>query len=267
VIVWLNGALIDADAARLDPTDRGFTLGDGLFETIRIATGRPAHLDRHLARLRGGAEFLGIPVPSADDDIAAAISSLLAAEGLSEAAVRITLSRGPAARGVLPPARPVPTLLITVGPLPPAAAPAHVIIATVTRRNEASPLSRFKSLNYLDNILARQEAVRHGADDAVLLNVAGRIAEATAANLFVLAKDVLRTPPIADGALPGIMRSLLIERRGAVEASLTPADLMAAETAFLSNSLGLRRIAAVDGQRLRHDIDEHVIEELARCLD
>jgi branched-chain amino acid aminotransferase len=238
--LWLNGRLLDPEAARIDPADRGFTLGDGLFETIRVEAGLPAHLGRHLARLRGSAAYLEIPLPWSDPVIGEAIAQLLAAEGLREAALRLTLSRGPGPRGIIPPAAPAPTLLITAGPRP---APA------VTRRNEASPLSHLKTLNYLDNILARREATRLGADDAILLNSAGRLAEATIANLFVLKGGIWRTPPVADGALPGIARGLLLAG-GAVEASLDPSDLAQAEAAFLSNSLGLRPIASIEGRAI-----------------
>ena len=243
--VWLNGRLVDAGV--IDATDRGFTLGDGLFETVRVRAGAPVFFDRHLARLRDGARVLDIPVPAADAALAEAVAALLAAEGLADGHVRVTLTRGPAPRGVLPPASPNPTLLVTAGPVP-AAAPARLVVAEVTRRNEMSPLSRIKSLNYLDNILARQEAARRAAEDAVLLNTAGRVAETTIANLFAVIDGVLVTPPVAEGALPGIMRGLIVERIGAVERPIAPSELHHADALFLSNSLGLRPVAALDGR-------------------
>ena len=247
MIVWLNGALMAAEAARIDPADRGFTLGDGLFETIRGRAGRAALLDRHLGRLRHGAELLGIPVGWSDAEIAAAIERLLAALGLADAAIRLTLTRGPAPRGVLPPAEPHPTLLLTAGPLPPPAGAARAIIAASTRRNELSPLARVKSLNFLDNVLARREAAGRGADEALLLNTRGRLVEATIGNLFLEIGGALVTPPVAEGALPGVMRGRLIECCGAVERVLDPVDLDRADAAFLSNALGLRPIDTVDG--------------------
>ena len=246
---WLNGRLLEDGTAAIDPGDRGFTLGDGLFETIRASGGSACHLDRHFARLRRGAAVLDLPVPWADEAIAEAIAEVLAANRLTDAAIRVTLSRGPGARGVPPPAQPTPTLLITAAAAAPAG-PAVAIIATVTRRNQASPLSQIKSLNYLDNILARLEAARLGANEALLLNTVGRVVESSAANLFVVLDGVLTTPPIEDGPLPGIMRGLLIERCGAVERSLTPDLLFAAESAFLSSSLGLRPLVMVNGRRI-----------------
>ncbi len=250
MMLWLDGRLVEREDARIDPADRGFTLGDGLFETIRAEAGCAAYLDRHLKRLKEGAQVLGIPLSWPDAAIEAALTALLAAEGLREAALRLTLTRGPGPRGIVPPAEPHPTLMITAGPLPPPAGPARLVIATVTRRNEMSPLARLKTLNFLDNILARREAAERGADDAILLNTAGRVAEATAANLFVLKDGVWVTPPVEDGALPGIARGRLLEQ-GAVEASLEPADLARAAAAFLSNSLGLRPVAAIDGTPLK----------------
>jgi branched-chain amino acid aminotransferase len=249
-MMWLNGQLLPSAAIRIDPADRGFTLGDGVFETIRVDQGRAAYLARHLRRLRDGALVLDLPVPWSDRDLETAITAVTSAGNLEDAAVRITLSRGPAARGVLPAAVSTPTMLITAGPRPPAASAAHVIISTVTRRNEASPLSRIKTLNYLDSILARQDAARRGVDDAILLNSRGQVAEATAANLFVIRGKNVLTPLVADGALPGVMRSVLLERCGAVECSMHPDALITADAAFLSNSLGLREVGSIDGRPL-----------------
>ncbi len=264
--LWLNGALVPDDLARLDPRDRGFTLGDGLFETIRLEDGWIAYLGRHLGRLRHGADFLKIPLHWTDAAIGAGLNALIAAERLTDASFRITLSRGPGARGIAPPAVPTPTLMITTGALPPPGPPVRAVIATVTRRNEASPLSRLKTLNYLDNILARQEALASGADEAILLNTRGQVAEASIANLFVLQDGVLKTPPVADGALPGIMRRALIERCGAVEARLMPEDLMTATAVFLSNSLGLKPVATIDDVKVGDDRSEAAVAQLARIV-
>jgi len=264
--LWLNGRLVPGELARLDPRDRGFTLGDGLFETIRLEDGWIGYLERHLERLRQGAEFLGIPLHWTDAEIETGLNALVAAEHLSDASFRITLSRGPGERGITPPAVPTPTLLIASGKLPPPGPPLRMVIATVTRRNEASPLSRLKTLNYLDNILARREALARDADDAILLNTRGLVAEASIANLFVLSSGVLKTPPIADGALPGIMRRALIERCGAVEASLTPEDLTTATAVFLSNSLGLKPVAAIDGVKIGDDRSIAAVAKLARIV-
>jgi branched-chain amino acid aminotransferase len=248
--VWLNGALLPACVARIDPTDRGFMLGDGVFETLRVAEGRLMHASRHLARMRDGAALLGIDIPYTDQILRDGLHAVARACGLEDAALRMTLSRGPAARGVWPVSAANPTLLITGGPLPPPAPPAHVIISQQIRRNELSPLSRIKSLNYLDSILARREAADAGADDALMLNTHGDLAEATAANICVVIAGRLLTPRVEDGALPGIHRTLLLEQGAVAEARITPKELAGAGSGFLCNSLGLRQIASIDGRPL-----------------
>ena len=193
--MWLNGRVIESNAAAIAPGDRGFTLGDGLFETIRVANGCARHLARHLARLRQGADLLAIPL--ADGAAERAVSELLAAVAASDAILRLTLSRGEGARGLLPQSHPSPTLLATLSPWSPM--PAHISLrtATVTRRNEHSPLSGIKSLNMLDNVLAKAEAAAAGADEALLLNTAGRVAEAATANVFAVIDGAIVTPPTA----------------------------------------------------------------------
>jgi len=241
----MNGVLADSVATRIDPADRGFTLGDGVFETIRVSDGTPLHAARHFARLRHGADVLGIPLAFGSAAMLRAIDDVLNANRLVDAAVRITLSRGPAARGLVPAATPKSTLLIGAGPLQQALPPARLIIATTTRRNELSPLSRIKSLNYLDSILARREAEEAGADDALLLNTAGYVAEATAANVFLLLDGTWITPPEADGALPGIARALLLERGVAEERRVFASDVAEARAVFITNSLGRRAVRAI----------------------
>ncbi len=262
MVAWLNGTL--TEAPRLDAADRGFTLGDGVFETIRAADGRPCRLAAHLARLRTGAGLLGLELAVDDDALAAAMAALLVASGLADAALRLTVSRGPAPRGLLPPAETHPTMLITAGPLPPPAPPARLVVATVTRRNEHSPLARIKSLNALDNILARREAAARGADEAVLLNTAGRVAETTIATLFALVDGTVVTPPVAEGALPGIARGAILAAMPVTERRLTLAELGGAEATVLSNSLGLRRVASLDGAALADG--DGLYEALSRAL-
>jgi branched-chain amino acid aminotransferase len=240
--VWLNGALLPAEQARIDPADRGFTLGDGMFETIRAVSGKPAYLDRHLARLRHGAGVLGIEIGATDDTLETALHDVA---GGRDCALRLTLTRGPMPRGVLPSGAAQPTILITGGPLPAPQAPARVMIAHTTRRNEHSPLARIKSLNYGDSILARQEAERQGFDDSLLLNTAGNLAEASAANVFLLIDDEWVTPRVADGALPGIRRAFMLEAGQAREESIAADDIRLAKAGFIANAIGVRRLVAI----------------------
>lgn len=247
--VFLNGGLIDADSMAIHVGDRGLTLGDGLFETMRAERGQVLRLNSHLARLRAGAAFLAIPLPLNDGELGQALGKVLDVNDLDAGVLRLTLTRGPAPRGLLPPADPRPTLLIGAGPLPPPAPPARALIAT-TRRNDLSPLSRFKTLGYLDNIIARQEAEAAGANEALLLNSRGSLAEATIANLFAVIDGRLVTPPVADGALPGVMRAEVMAKAQAQEATIWPADLLRASEAFLTSSMGIRPLLAVNGRKL-----------------
>ncbi|MGQ3672798.1 aminotransferase class IV [Xanthobacter sp. TB0136] len=238
----LNGHLLDMQDAHIAPADRGFLLGDGLFETLRVRNGRIQRFPAHHARLMRGAQILGIPIPAGD--VLADLERVRAANTLEDGSLRLTLTRGPGPRGVLPPAEPQPTVMITAASGAAAPPPARLIIATVTRRNEFSPLSQVKSLNYLDNILARQEATQKGADDALLLNTQGRIAETTIANIFAVIEGRLLTPPLNDGALPGVMRAAMMGQ-GAQEASLHLSDLEQADELFLTSSLSIRPVQAL----------------------
>ena len=174
-LLWVNGKLLPADRAVLDARDRGFTLGDGLFETMRAREGVTLWIERHLSRLRAGAAVIGLSPLPGDEDLADAVARTLAANELAEAAVRLTVSRGvPARRGLLPEPEPKPSLVIHAEPFAgyPAELYARGARAITSRipRNERSPLARVKALSYLDNVLARREADAHGADDALLLN-------------------------------------------------------------------------------------------------
>lgn len=245
--VWLNGALTAEFPP--DADDLGFTFHEGLYEVIRAVGGRPLHLRRHWRRLRAGAAVLEMAMPYGDAALSMAVRSLLA-EGEGSMAVRVTLTRGPTPKGFLPPRDGVPSVLITASPLPAPQPPADLVISMVTRRNEYSPLTRIKTLSTLDSLLARQEAIRRGADDAVLLNSLGRVAQASAANLFFLFGEEIVTPPVDEGALPGIRRELALERFPVTQRPLMVEEAMAADDILLTTSLSLRAAASLDGRPL-----------------
>jgi branched-chain amino acid aminotransferase len=239
--IHLNGRLIDAGEARIDPADRGLLLADGLFETLRAYGGRPFCLDAHLARLAAGAALLGLPAPPASA-IAAAVHETLAANGLGDASIRITLTRGTGPRGLLPSAEVRPTLMVAAHPLPSSLPTAMSACLASIRRNEHSPLSQLKSLSYLENILALSEATAAGYDEAILLNTAGGITAGSRSNLFLVLDGVITTPPPSEGLLPGIARHTVLaladkHRIPAREMPLAPAEMARASEAFLTNSL------------------------------
>lgn len=253
MICWLNGALIPIEQARIDPRDRGFLLGDGIFETLLAVDGAVRRLPRHLLRFRQAAALLDIPIPFAGAGILAAMHSLLRENDClrGRAALRLTLTRGAGARGLAPPPQTAPTLLLTAAPAN--AAPQQMKAAVSAYvRNEKSVSSRIKSLNYLDNILARREAAARGADEALMCNTTGSLAGASAANLFVVESGTLRTPSLSEGALPGITRSIVLEVAAELDIALcegpvSRAALAAANEAFLSNALiGICPLISVD---------------------
>lgn len=253
-MIFLNGQLVPRAGPSIDAADRGLLLGDGLFETLPSHDGHPNRLEAHLARLEAGAAVLSIPTPLSLGALEQGVTDTLAANGLAEgdAVLRITLTRGPGQRGLLPPADPEPTLLITAARPAHAAPEALTAIIASTRRNELSPLAQLKSLNYLDNVLARMEAAKRGADEALLMNTAGRLASASSANLFLLRNRTLLTPPPSEGVLPGVTRAAVLALAealdlSAVETPLQRDDLARADEAFLTNSLmGVRPLIKVD---------------------
>lgn len=275
MIVWHQGALRPSEAVRIDPSDRGFLLADGLFETMRARDGRILRLERHWRRLTDGARLLGIPVPLDEPGLAAAARELLLANGFArgDAVVRLTLSRGPGPRGLVPPEPPTPTLLLAAFPLPEDGPPARAVLITSVRRNEFSPASRIKSSAYLDQILAMREASAAGGDEALLCNTAGRLVCASAANLFLVVQGRIWTPSVREGALPGVTRAVLLERARAagllvVEAEVPRHLLARAEEIFTTNAIrGIRPIASVDGRELPKPPPGPVTRRLQELLE
>jgi branched-chain amino acid aminotransferase len=259
-MIWLNGRLVPREQAHIDIADRGLLLGDGLFETLRVYAGQAFKLEDHLDRLARGAAELGIPLPFDVPDIASAVHETLEAHHLdaASAALRITLTRGPGQRGLLPPEDPSPNLIISVSPYHPAVSGDGFTVVTSkrARRNEGSLTARLKTLQYLDNIVAQTEAAAEGAGEALMLNNRNAIACGARSNVFAVIKGTLLTPPIEEGALPGITRAAVLHlaRELSVatsQARVTLGDLAKAEGAFLTNSLlEIVPICRVDGWQI-----------------
>jgi branched-chain amino acid aminotransferase len=262
--VWVDGRILPADGTHLSVFDRGFQLGDGVFETLRVRGAHPTELAEHVARLHRSAAGLDIALP-ADIDIALAdgIAALLAADGLDgptgDASVRITVSRGSfRGRGLLPPAEVVaPTIAIQAWPVVPPPAD-HLdrglhLVASAVRRDPGNPLVALKTTSRADYVYARLEARRAGADDALFLTIDGHLSEGTTANIFLVRRGGLATPSLDCAILPGTTRSWLLAwgaRNGLrpAEGRLTPADLAAADEAFLSSSVaGILPVTRFEG--------------------
>ncbi|MDQ0509475.1 aminotransferase class IV [Ancylobacter amanitiformis] len=235
--------------------DRGFTLGDGVFDTALALGGVVFARDRHVERLLAAARQLGIAVERTAID--AAIDAGLAS---APAILRTTLTRGAAARGLWPANAGEPTLIVTTAPWSPTLVgqPARLVTAT-GRRNEYSATANLKTLGYLDHILAAREAAVAGVDDALILNTRGRVCCSTIANIFVRIGRRLVTPSLAEGCLPGILRARVIEAAPALglsveERPLAPEVLFGADAVFLTNSVRfIRPVLVLDGRPLAGD--------------
>jgi len=238
------------DAVPLD--DRGLLLGDGVFETLLWARGALVLAPAHAERMAQGAAALGLPAPGLDAFVGAAIEAVRTA-GLADAraAVRVTLTAGSGGRGLDRPERPRPRLFATAAAAAAPIGPATLHVAAV-RRNDASPASRLKTLAYLDNVLARREALAAGADEALMLNTRGEVACAAAANLFWIKDGALITPAAETGRLDGIMARQVIGAAGALGLEVTQGAfgfeaVATADGLFLTNSLIGARAARLKG--------------------
>jgi len=245
-LIWHDGQLLSPDQAMCSCLDRGRLYGDGLFETMRAYSGTIFQLDAHLERLTAGAKQLYLRLPMSTEDLREAVQTPLVASGLSDAYVRLTVTRGV---GGAPAELDASTASVTAWVRPLSGYPEQLYatgmsaVLASARRNECSPLSKLKTLNYLDSLLARAEAQRVGADEAMFLNTAGRLAETTASNLFLVDdKGCVLTPPVSAGILPGIARACVLALCAAegIPFSEEPLDihrLQEAQEAFLTNSL------------------------------
>ena len=242
------------DAVPID--DRGLLLGDGLFETILADHGDLDAFDAHVERMVRGCAVLGLPAPAADRLRAAALA-ILGERGLTgaRAAVRLTWTAGSGGRGLERPAAPETRLLAQAAPAPVPAGPARLATVAI-RRNATSPTSRLKTLAYLDNVMARRDALAAGADEALMLNAEDEVCGGAAANLFWIAGGRLFTPALACGVLDGVMRGQVLAAAAGlgvdvVEARAGVESLAEAEGVFLTNSLiGLRPVSAIDGRAI-----------------
>lgn len=252
MIVYINGQFMDESAAGIGITDRGLTLGDGVFDTMLAIDGACIDIDMHYERLARHAAKIAISIDTAP--LRATAQDILRQNDFISGrhAIRTTVTRGPASHGLAPSAATMPTIIIRATPVPPASSAApRLIVAQSVRRNERSPLSCIKSLNYGDNIIAATEARNAGADDALLLNNAGNAACASAANIYVLAGDEWLTPYLADGAMDGITRAHLLATGRVREATIGCDMLRTCSAIALSSSIaGLRGAATLDERAL-----------------
>jgi len=257
--VYLNDRFVDQKEAMVSVFDHGFLYGDGVYETLRSYGGRFFMLQPHLARLQRSARLIGLEPPIPLDEWPPLLHEALDRNELQDAHLRITISRGEGELGLDPALCRRPTLVIMARPLaryPDRLFEEGVGLAIVTvRRNPVSALSpRIKSLNFLNNILAKQEAAKAGAFDALMLNAEGLLTESTTSNFFFAREGRLHTPSIDCGILDGITREIVLTlaREAGIQAEegCYPAELLArAEEAFLTNtSMEIMPVCSIDRQ-------------------
>lgn len=270
--VYLNDRFVPRNEAKVSAFDHGFLYGDGVYETLRAYQGRFFMLSKHLTRLHRSAGLIGLTIPIVDQKWPAILEEVLVRNGLgkdsqatsqepADAYVRITVTRGEGDIGLDPKLCVQPTLLILAKPLTPY--PNHLYeqgarLAIVSvRRNLSTALPpRIKSLNFLNNILAKSEATKAGAFDGLMLNSQGALAECTVSNVFFVRKGGLYTPSLSCGILDGITREVvtILGRENGIqleEGTYTPKDLLHADEAFLTNtSMEIMPVSEVDGIKI-----------------
>lgn len=248
-VVWVNGNLVHPDAPSISALDHGLTVGDGVFETLKVVGGRPFAMTRHLDRLERSATGLGLAPPDRDLVTAGCHEVVACLSSGTVHRLRITYTAG---RGPLGSDRTdaQPTVTVAASPAPAWAAGAAVATAPWPR-NERGPLVGLKTTSYADNVVALAWARERGAGEAIFVNTAGRLCEGTGSNIFVVIDGALLTPSLASGCLAGITRDLVLGWTDAQEADLGPETLTQATEAFLTSSTrDVQAIVSVDGRPL-----------------
>lgn len=249
----LNGQFVQDKKSKISTADRGYTLGDGLFETMVIHKGQPPFFSYHWTRLERSAKLLSIPLPFTRHALSTMIEKLVKVNAVTSGGLRLTLSAGESSRGLLTPCA-SPNYVIHLFSLSTYTTNTFTATFVKTRRNEWSLAAQIKSTSYLDNIFAAREAALKGFDEAFLLNSQGNLAEAASSTIFVVKKNEIYTPPLSDGALPGVLRAILInefKKISITEKSVVQDEVYAADEIFVTNALrGVRSIVQVDGYRI-----------------
>jgi branched-chain amino acid aminotransferase len=273
--VSIDGQLVSDSEAKISVLDHGLLYGDGLFEGIRVRAGRIFRLDQHLARLELGVRFLGLDLPFDTEQRANIVQDTVRAFGQKEAYVRLLVTRGEGPLGVDPTTCKKPTVVCIVAEIGLYSAEQRaqglsMITSSYRRPSPDVQDVSVKTLNYLGSALAKQEAKRQGADEALLLNQQGRVAEASVANVFVVHGRTLVTPPAIDGCLEGINRGAVLEMArelgySASERSLARRDLLAADEVFLTGSgAGVVGVRSLDGRAIGRGCTGEITLDLER---
>jgi branched-chain amino acid aminotransferase len=260
-LCWINGTIKPAREASISVFDHGLLYGDGVFEGLRFYHGKTFMLEAHLRRLQRSAGGIDLELPYSTGQIAEAIEALVAAYPGDSGYLRLVVTRGAGSLGIDPRKCAQPSLFIIADEVTvmDVTDPAHGVSLHVARtpRTPAQCLDpKVKSLNYLNNILARIEANHAGCDEALMLNLDGNVCEGSVDNVFIVTAGVLKTPPLTDGMLEGITRAVVFDVAAKAgipceQVSLRVADLLQADECFLTGSgAELLPVRTIDGQLL-----------------
>jgi aminodeoxychorismate lyase len=257
MIVFLNGQFVPEEQATVSVFDRSFLYGDGLFETLRVANGKPFRWWEHIERLRKGGDFLGIKIPFACKSLEKFAAELIAKNQMPDALLRLTVSRGVGLRGYSPKGADKPTVVMTLHPMPKTISGDWKLHTASFRLPAGEKLAHFKTANKLAQILARTEADAAGADEALLCNTDGFVVEGASSNLFWVEGDAICTPPLASGILAGVTRAVTLElcvQLGlpCAEKQITPDELRRVDGVFVTlSSFGVVAAVSLDGAELK----------------
>jgi branched-chain amino acid aminotransferase len=244
--IYLNGRIVPAKEAVVSVFDHGFLYGDGIYETLRVYDGVVFKLDEHLHRLYRSASLIGLSIPADLGSLKTAVHETLIANSLVNAYVRMTISRGRGPIGIDPDLCPEPTFVIIAQEFKEYPAAYYKnglsLVIAETRRNLKEAINpQIKSLNFLNNILAKIEAKKKNAYEAIMLNASGELTEGTISNLFFYRNDALCTPSVSCGILDGVTRGLIIELAGreglkVKEGKFMKKDIYEAREVFITNT-------------------------------
>ena len=255
---FLNGRLIPEALAVVSILDRSFLYGDGLFETIAVHRGQPFRWNQHLERLRQGMAFLRFQLPLTEERLHKSALRLIEVNRLPESILRLTLSRGVGVRGYSTRGATQPVVAMSLHPGPaarPRSGPRWKLVTASARLPSGDPLARFKTCNKLTQIMARLEAEERGADEALLLDDRGHVAEGASSNFFWVERGGICTPPLACGVLPGVTRAVVFEICAKLglrvrERRISPGRLRGAGAFLSMSSMGVVAVSMLDGRAL-----------------
>ncbi|MDG2122218.1 MAG: branched-chain-amino-acid transaminase [Verrucomicrobiales bacterium] len=253
--IYLDGQLVDEADAKISVFDHGLLYGDGIFEGIRFYNGRVFELPAHIRRLFDSAKAILLEIPLTPEETTTAVLDTIRANGLTDGYVRLVVTRGTGTLGLNPHHCPNPSVIViasTITLYPEEKYTSGLTLATCsTRRPAPAALSpQVKSLNYLNNVMAKVEALQAGAEEGLMLNEQGYVAECTGDNIFVIRDGKITTPPVPSGSLNGITRDIAIQIAGELsipvtEADLTRYEIYTADECFLTGTAA-EVIAAVE---------------------